>query len=472
MPHPQTLPERSLATPWRVQNLTPLLTAGIALLVYTLTLAPDYSWAHHSADSGDLITAVYTLGIPHPPGYPTYVWLGYLIARLPFPFGPEIIAVRFHWLSTLSTAVSVALLTHLALTHLQNYPARQQTITSLTTALFFAFTPLVWQQAIITEVYALNLALFTAVLWATLTQKPAWLIGLLAGLSSTTHLTSIMLWPLVALLLPRPKWAQACLGLLLGLTPWLTLFGLGHSDSPVLWGDPTTLSGWWWLVSGALYRPNLFAATLPEIAMRLRDWWWLWSTLGIAGIGVWLAPATQKWAMAGVWLTAVFYLLYAVGYGQPDALVFALPSLLLLHSCLPFIWAKVWLKLRNTAVVLPLLLLAVNWSTVSLAHQPSLRPELQKTLAHIPTNSVVLTSGGDRTIFTLWYFQHVEGWRPDLVIIDSDLLAFNWYRRQQHQHHPHLQALHEDNLGQFITANAPLCTLTLTPVHILTCGNK
>ncbi len=444
----------------------PLLTAGVALLVYTLTLAPDYTWAHHSADSGDLITAVYTLGIPHPPGYPTYVWLGYLLSHV--PVGPEIIAVRFHWLSALATAVSVALLTHLALTQFQDVPPRQQIIASLTTALFFAFTPLVWQQAIITEVYALNLALFTAVLWATLTNKPPWLIGLLAGLSSTTHLTSIILWPLVALLLPRPKWAQASIGLLLGLTPWLTLFWLGHSDSPVLWGDPTTLAGWWWLVSGTLYRPNLFAASLPEIAVHLRDWWWLWGTLGMAGVGVWLTPAKYQWAMSGMWLTAVVYLLYALGYGQPDAIVFALPGLLLLHSCLPFLW----LKLRNTAVVLPLLLLAVHWSAVSLAHQPSLRPELQSTLAHIPPYSVVLTSGGDRTIFTLWYFQHVEGWRPDLIIIDSDLLAFDWYRQQQQRHHPHLQALHEDNLTQFITANTPLCTLTLTPAHMLTCGNE
>lgn len=449
-----------MATPWRIQNLSPLLTAGLALLIYALTLAPDYTWAHHSADSGDLITAAYTLGIPHPPSYPTYVWLGHLLSHL--PFGSAIIAVRFHWLSALSTAVSVALLTHLAQRLLPPAPA-------LLTGLMFAFTPLVWQQALVAEVYALNLLLVTAVVWATLTHRPPWLSGLLAGLSSTTHLTSLLLWPFLLWQLPRRSWPQAGLGILLGLAPWLTLFWLGQNDSPVIWGDPTTLSGWWWLVSGTLYRPNLFAITLSELGTRLLGWWWLWGLLGLAGLGLALAPTQHKKVMGGLWLTAVVYLLYALGYAKPDALVFTLPALLLLHACLPFVWEKVWQKLRNTAVVLPLLLLALNWSLVSLASQPSLRPPLQATLAHIPPDRLVLTSGGDRTIFTLWYFQHVEGWRPDLIIIDSDLLAFEWYRRQQQRQYPHLQQLTEDNLAAFTAANAPLCTLTLTPVHQLAC---
>ncbi len=98
-----------------------------------------------------------------------------------------------------------------------------------------------------------------------------------------------------------------------------------------------------------------------------------------------------------------------------------------------------------------------------------MRTELQHTLASIPPQHVVLTSGGDPTIFTLWYFQHVEGWRPDLIVIDIDLLAFAWYRQQQQRRYPHLQQLDEDNLTAFMAANQPLCTLTLTPTHQLIC---
>jgi hypothetical protein len=52
------------------------------LLVYLLTLARTLTWAHDGADGGDLIVAVLTGGVPHPPGYPTYLLLGSLFARL------------------------------------------------------------------------------------------------------------------------------------------------------------------------------------------------------------------------------------------------------------------------------------------------------------------------------------------------------------------------------------------------------
>ncbi|MGD9101843.1 MAG: DUF2723 domain-containing protein, partial [Anaerolineae bacterium] len=52
------------------------------MLVYGLTLAPGLTWAHYGADGGDLVTAAHTLGVPHPPGYPTYTLLAWLFTRL------------------------------------------------------------------------------------------------------------------------------------------------------------------------------------------------------------------------------------------------------------------------------------------------------------------------------------------------------------------------------------------------------
>ena len=47
--------------------------------VYVKTLAPTVSFF----DSGELISAAYTLGVAHPPGYPLYVLLGWLFSKLP-----------------------------------------------------------------------------------------------------------------------------------------------------------------------------------------------------------------------------------------------------------------------------------------------------------------------------------------------------------------------------------------------------
>ena len=49
---------------------------------YLHTLCPSV----YVGDSGELITAAYTLGICHPPGYPVYCILG-KIATIIFPYG-------------------------------------------------------------------------------------------------------------------------------------------------------------------------------------------------------------------------------------------------------------------------------------------------------------------------------------------------------------------------------------------------
>jgi hypothetical protein len=48
------------------------LGAGLLVLaIYLPTVPRDLTWLAHSGDGGELITAAVTLGVPHPPGYPT-----------------------------------------------------------------------------------------------------------------------------------------------------------------------------------------------------------------------------------------------------------------------------------------------------------------------------------------------------------------------------------------------------------------
>ena len=56
-----------------------LLTAGIAQVVYLITLAPTVT----SEDSGELIAAAYTWGVAHPPGYPLWCIIARLFCLLP-----------------------------------------------------------------------------------------------------------------------------------------------------------------------------------------------------------------------------------------------------------------------------------------------------------------------------------------------------------------------------------------------------
>ncbi len=66
---------------------------------------PDLSWANGSQDGAELITASATLGVPHPPGYPTYTIIGKLFSLLPL----GTVAFRFNLLSAVCTAAAVGL---------------------------------------------------------------------------------------------------------------------------------------------------------------------------------------------------------------------------------------------------------------------------------------------------------------------------------------------------------------------------
>ena len=59
----------------------------------------------YTGDSGDLVTAAVVGGIPHPPGYPLYTWLGWLASYVPL-FTPS---WRVTLLSSLSHAATVGL---------------------------------------------------------------------------------------------------------------------------------------------------------------------------------------------------------------------------------------------------------------------------------------------------------------------------------------------------------------------------
>ncbi|MBI4236213.1 MAG: DUF2723 domain-containing protein, partial [Chloroflexi bacterium] len=89
------------AWPWA------LAAGGAALLLYAVTAAQTITWRNQGADSGELTAAVMTLGVPHPPGYPTYVLLGRLATVL-LPFGDG--AHRLALFAALGGAAAVALL--------------------------------------------------------------------------------------------------------------------------------------------------------------------------------------------------------------------------------------------------------------------------------------------------------------------------------------------------------------------------
>jgi hypothetical protein len=438
--------------------LVPLLAAGLAFTIHRLTLAPDLTWAYHGADGAELITASVTLGVPHPPGYPTYVLLGHLASWLPAGSVP----FRFNLLSALAMAAAIAFLAAAAYS-LPPYRTKNRAVAALATALTLAFLPLIWQQALIAEVYALNLAVVTALLLALLLRWPVPLAGLLFGLSLTTHLTSLLLGPIVLGLTERREWLRLGAATVIGLAPFLALPLLARQGSPVIWGQPEQLAGWWWLVTAELYRPNLFAAPLAEIVARV--WDWLWSAQLIVPavallVAVPIVRQPGRWRSARhpllLLVTAALYFTVSLTYRTPDAVVLLLPGL----ACAVLLLVPAFGRLGPASLLLPVALLLLNFNRLDLSADREVRELAQPLLAAAPFEAILLTEG-DATTFTLWYLHEVEGQRPDITVIDRNLFGFDWYRQQLAARHHWLPTLPAYDLDALAGLSRPLCDVRL-----------
>lgn len=440
-------------------SLSALATGMIALGVYLITLAPDLTWANGATDGGELITASVMGGIPHPPGYPTYVIIGKLFSLIPL----GTVAFRYNFLSSVSAAAAVGLLAATIGTY---HKGRVSAPTAAAIALCFGFIPLVWSQATVAEVYGLNLLFAAAFLLVWSRRGAAGWSGVWLGLAITTHLTSLLLLPLL-LVGRRESRFRAAGGVLVGLSPLLLLPALALGDSPVMWGQPTGPRGWWWLVSGQLYSANLQLPDMERVlsllrALALGPVAYLFS--GKRQVAAPLAAEkplfahTRRSALAPA-AVMVLYVAFALCYATVDAAVLLLPGLMLAT----LLAAPYVSRLGRAMWLLPALLILVAYPAQDLSgdHQPR---TLATALFRDAPPGAILLAPGDRTIFTLWYFHHVEGQRPDLIPVDANLFAFDWYREHLRARYPEIFVPEQDNLDRFGQQNAserPVCHVGL-----------
>ena len=169
-----------------------LVVFFVAFGFYLKTLCP----AVFFGDSGELIAAIYTLGIPHPTGYPLYCLLGKLFTFIPLGS----IAFKTNLMSAFFAAATVWLL-YIIINQLTKNLA-----IALSSSLVFAFLGLFWSQATIAEVYTLLTFFFVAIIAIVLywhkTKNSNWLylLAFVYGLSLTHHRATILLLPALMIL--------------------------------------------------------------------------------------------------------------------------------------------------------------------------------------------------------------------------------------------------------------------------------
>src|SRR4029077_4966480 len=128
-----------------------LFLGGFGIYLFSLSgTIPAYR------DSGDMINAVYTFGIAHPPGYPTYILTGKIFTTL-VPWGN--VAYRVNAFSAFCAAVSLVLVyitaKNLLETSLGQSERTMQGVCALTAALLFGMSPAVLSLGRVAEMYTL-----------------------------------------------------------------------------------------------------------------------------------------------------------------------------------------------------------------------------------------------------------------------------------------------------------------------------
>ncbi len=460
-------------------------------------MASGLTWANAGTDGGDLITAAATGGVPHPTGYPTYLLVAGLFQQLPL----GTLAFRTNLLSAVA-AVLASILVYATVAWLPDSPARGSQPAGLVAGFMFGLAPLVWSQAVITEVYTLH-AFFVAlvvllVVWTPAFKKAAvWdgILGVILGLAVGSHLTSLFLVPAALVRGKGAKpWrldvgalARRAAGLLSGLLVYLTLPMRALAIPPVNWGNPVSLGQFAWLVTGDLYQRRLFAIPVAGILQRLQEAGSLLARqfelpgilLALLGLVFFFKPSRLYFLT--LWNAALFSA-FAVAYGTADSYLYLIPVVLsasiwigmglggLVNGVLPY--HRILKPALIALLGVFLLLVAIDrWPDVDASQDGRAEQFGARVMAEAPDNAILLAED-DSSVFGLWYFHYALGQRPDLVVVASDLLHFEWYDDSLRATYPALAWPDDLFWPQTIAASNPdhpLCTIAWEQAEKIDC---
>jgi len=446
-----------------LDHLIPALLGGASFALYALTLAPTVL----AGDGGEFQFVPYLLGIAHPTGYPLYTTMGWLWSHL-LPVGD--VAYRMNLFSAFWAALAVALVVPVTRSLLrQAFPALSPAVRRLIAVLVaatFAVTPTLWSQAIIAEVYGLHIFFVVLTFWLLLLwgegRQPRYLLlsALTFGLSMTHHSTTLLLAPaiLVYVFLIDWRvfldWRLLLKGLLLLLAPLLLYLYIPwraphtpYLRLPLTPGRDLILyeDSWPALLDFVTGGPFGGAVDFSvDLGQRLTMSWgflrnqvgWAGASLaliGVAGLAIGAPVAgagtsSRRKRLAVLALTGLTYavsvafnLVYTIG----DIFVMYIPSYLMIVLWIGLAVGMVALLVRRSkaasvgtvllSLVLPLWLLFANLSSVDQSDNTAARTLWESLLGEPLPTEAILISNDRNEIMPLWYFQYVDGRRPDLL---------------------------------------------------------
>ncbi len=441
-----------------------LLLGLITLAVYMTTLCPTI----YPGDSPEFVTAAFTLGAAHPPGYPLYCIVGKLFATV-LPLGS--IAYRVNMMSCFFGVLTVMVL-YLLMLRLTG-----DILLSFCLGLAGAFSKIFWSQSIMAEVYTLNafflfLTFYILILWGENRKNSyLFLLSFIYGLGLTNHYLLGLALPVYLLFIwlnrrqyPRPEnpitvkpyheirniGFTSLLFLLLGLFVYAYLLIRSSANPPLDWGNPETLTKFIRHIMRLQYRAFetsrsvgldtklLFARDFfVKTARQFPFFVWL---AGVPGL-VWLFKKHRNVFIATLLLflfngfSAIIMLQFRFNPVYRGVVeVYYLPAYLLVA-----VWICCGLKylleqvksngakkaVSVVVVCIPLFSLALNFRENNLSRHYFIYDFAKNILVNLEENSFLNLASDDGVVFPMLYMKYVEKYRTDVSMRDSHDLLFS-----------------------------------------------
>ena len=290
----------------------------------------------------------------------------------------------------------------------------------------------------------------------------------LFGLALTNHMSfaSTFVGALVCLLVLfrggvlKPKvLLPLILVFLLGLTPYLFLLIRSQSQPVLNWGNAHNLQRLIWHVTGKQYQVWMFSLPFADIMRNLGR------ALGALGqelyfilvpVALWGAWRLRKQRPEIFWLLVVIFVLnlvYAVNYSIPDIQSYYIPFMTAAFIFTGVGFADLMRRLKRVPryvfLALIILPLALNLRRAGAQGNYISEDFGRNHMVSAPDSAIVMTTNWD--IYSpAFYLRHINLERPDLCMIDKELLRRTWYFQSLQLEYPWLVERSRNEIDNYL----------------------
>lgn len=444
----------------------------ITFIIYNFTLSKTVYYT----DAGELASAAYYLGIAHPTGYPLFTILAHLWSYL--SFGNSVIH-SFNILAALLVAISSSIIFFVIYEILSNINFNSYKIfICIVISLTYSFSLTIWQQSTTIEVYPLQILLFSLIIFFSIEAHYSsdiryWLLtAFLIGLSFTNHLTTLFIIPSTLylfffernkLILTKNKLKDFLLIIMtffLPLSLYLSIVIRSASYPPINWGwVHRNFEKFLYHVQGKQYQVWMFSGDKinENVHKFLELIPYQFAFLGILLIILglyYLIKNKEKELLIYFLINIVFTFLYAINYSIHDIDSYFSLSFISLFIIIPFGVLYLYEKSKKFIfflILLPLINIFINYPKVKISNNYLVEDYTKQLINNLDSNAILITAQWDYFNSAFIYYQSVENIRPDIVIVEKELLRRTWYPLQFEIKYPEITNLVKLELERYKT---------------------